>query len=122
AALPVVPLFVGHLRSVRLEPRQVLDRRAMDPPALEEPAPPEHGMGAAETDEPSREVEEPRGRPRGRPREPRELAVLAIGVVVAALGPPELVAPREHGHSLREEKGGEEVPLLPLAEGAHGEI
>ena len=48
------------------------------------------------------------------PVEPAELAVLAIGVVVAALRPADLVAHREHRHADREHRDREQV----LAPGA----
>src|SRR5262249_19254527 len=122
AALPVVPLLFGHLAPLRMKPGEVLDGRAVDAAALKETPAPEHGMIETEPDESSREVAQALARLRGGPGEPGELAVLAIGVVVAALTPPQLVAAREHGHALGEEEGGEEAPLPPLAERAHGGI
>src|SRR5215204_2222335 len=53
-----------------------------------------------------------------RPVVPAEIVVLAIGVVVAALGAADLIAAEEHWRALRQEEGGEKVPLLP---GAHGQ-
>src|SRR5687767_15171448 len=50
------------------------------------------------------------------PIHPRDLVVLAIGVVVAALRAPHLVAGEEHGHSLRKEQRRKEVAFLPLAQ------
>src|SRR5262249_61774323 len=50
------------------------------------------------------------------PVEPGELVVLAVGVVVAALRAPELVAAAEHRHALRQRQRRDEVALLPLAQ------
>ena len=51
------------------------------------------------------------------PVEPGQLVVLAVGVVVARLGAAELVAAADHGHAMREEQGGEQVPLLASPQG-----
>src|SRR6202011_5853638 len=48
---------------------------------------------------------------------PGDLVVLAPRVVVPALRAPELVAAGHHRRPLREQQGGEEVPLLATAEG-----
>ena len=45
--------------------------------------------------------------------------VLAVGVVVPALGATELVAAGEHRRALRQQQGREEVALLPRAELVH---
>src|SRR5262249_24247565 len=118
AALPVVPLLFGHLAPLRVKPGEVLDGGAVDAAALKEAPASEHGMIETESDESSREITQAFARLRRGPGEPRELAVLAIGVVVAALASPQLVAAREHRHALGEEEGGEEAPLPPLAAGA----
>ena len=47
------------------------------------------------------------------PVDPRQLVVLAVGVVVAALGAADLVAGQEHRHALRQQQRREEVALLP---------
>src|SRR5256885_4527452 len=44
-----------------------------------------------------------------RPVEPADLVVLTIGVVVAALSAPHLVAHEHHGHPRGEHRHGEEV-------------
>ena len=56
------------------------------------------------------------------PIDPRELVVLAVRVVVAALRSAELVAVADHRHSLREEKRRQEVAFLPLAQGIRRRI
>src|SRR5947209_3234567 len=50
------------------------------------------------------------------PVEPGNLVVLAVAVVVPALGSPDLVAPAQHRHALREEERGQEAPLLPITQ------
>ncbi len=47
------------------------------------------------------------------PVDPGDLVVLAVGVVVPLLGPPELVSAQEHRDPLGEEEGGDEVADLP---------
>ena len=54
------------------------------------------------------------GRSRSLPVDPGDLVVLAVGVVVALLGPAHLVAGEQHRDSLRQEQRREEVALLPL--------
>ena len=49
------------------------------------------------------------------PVEPARLVVLAVGVVIAVLGPADLVATEEHRHALGEEQGGEHVPFYAVA-------
>ncbi len=51
-----------------------------------------------------------------RPVEPADFVVLAIGVVVAVLGAPDLVAHQDHRRTQRQEGDGEEVLDLPIAE------
>ena len=53
------------------------------------------------------------------PVHPRQVVVLAVAVVVAPLGAPQLVARHQHGHPLGQEQGGQEVALLAAAEGEH---
>src|SRR5713101_6302509 len=53
---------------------------------------------------------------------PGDLVVLAIGVVVAVLAPTDLITAQDHGDTLGEKEGGEEVADLTLAEGLDGGI
>ena len=50
------------------------------------------------------------------PVDPRDLVVLAVGVVVALLGAAELVAVADHRHALAEQDRGEEVADLAVAQ------
>src|SRR5665647_3979805 len=56
------------------------------------------------------------------PVDPRELVVLAVDVVVAALGSTDLVAMGDHRDTLAEQKRGEEVALLLPAQGVDGGV
>src|SRR5258706_9245407 len=47
-----------------------------------------------------------------RPVEPRDLVVLAVGVVVAVLRPPNLIAATDHRYPDGEDQGRQKVPLL----------
>src|SRR5262249_22154091 len=47
---------------------------------------------------------------------PADLIVLAVGVVVPTLGPPELVAGQDHGSASGEQENRREVPHLPSAQ------
>ncbi len=112
----VLPLLLRHLLAVGAEPREILDLRALDPAALEEPAAMEHRLLGAQADQLADEVDLAQPRARDRPRVPGDLVVLAIGVVVAALRAADLVAAAQHRNALREQEGGEDVSHLPLAE------
>src|SRR5215207_2661110 len=52
-----------------------------------------------------------------RPVIPAEIIVLAVGVVVAALGTAHFIAAEQHRRALGKEEGGQKVPLLPGADG-----
>ncbi len=54
-----------------------------------------------------------------RPVDPGDLVVLAVAVVVAALGASQLVAVADHRHALRDEHRGDEVALLLCAQRQH---
>src|SRR5260370_181847 len=56
-------------------------------------------------------------RPDVLPVEPGNLVVLTIGIVVAALCPPDLIACQQHRHAERQKKGGQQVALLAVAQG-----
>src|SRR5262245_15755987 len=56
------------------------------------------------------------------PVEPRDLVVLAVRVVVAALGAADLVAAEQHRNPLREKQGREDVALLAGTESVHRRI
>ena len=51
-----------------------------------------------------------------RPVEPARFVVLAVGIVVAALGAPRFVPHDNHGYTQRQQRGGEEVLHLPVSQ------
>src|SRR5829696_3390026 len=52
-----------------------------------------------------------------RPVAPAEIVVLAVGVVVAALGAADFIAAEKHRRALGQEEGGQKVSLLPSTNG-----
>src|SRR5690606_4230761 len=97
------------------KPRDVLELRAPQAATLEEVAAPEDGVRLTQACQSAGELEQVPVAPTELPVHPADLVVLAVGVVVAPLRAPHLVAGAEHRHALREKEGGEEVPLLFLA-------
>ena len=87
AAVGPEPPDVGSARVLLLEPRQ--ERR-----------PPEDRVRSPQLDEPLREGMKRSGPVVEVPVEPADLVVLAVGVVVAALGAGELVAGHQHRHAV----------------------
>ena len=85
-------------------------------------------MIAAQPDQPPGEIQQHIGGTRraglagglarrgGWPVHPGDLAVLAVGVVIAPLGAAHLVARGQHRHPLGQQQRGQEVALLPLAQ------
>src|SRR6185503_6048251 len=74
----------------------------------------ERRLRPAEVDQLAREVEQQLLVSVEVPVDPRQLVVLAVGVVVAALRPAELVAVADHRHALRQQHRRQEVALLPF--------
>src|SRR5215472_14601121 len=56
------------------------------------------------------------------PVKPGDFGVLAIAVIVAALGAADLVATADHRNSLREQERRQEIVLLPLAKLEDGRV
>src|SRR5690606_15021517 len=92
----------------------VADVAAVDAPATEPTAAVEHRMLAAEAHQAADELEQLGVEVL--PIEPGELVVLAVGVVVAALGAAELVPAEQHRYAAGEHQRRQEVPLLALAQ------
>ena len=119
AGVAVGPGVLVHVVATGLEPGDVADRAlatVVGRPG-EEPAAAEDRVVAAQLDEPLRERDEVELVLVEVPVDPRDLVVLAVAVVVAALGAPELVAVQEHRHALREQEGREHVALLAQSQG-----
>ena len=87
-----VPVVIAHFGPVGLAPAQ-LDR-ASDGTVLDVAPPPQHGMVPPQCDEPSGEAKQLLVDPS--PVMPGDLVVLAVGVVVPALGAPGFVPAEEH--------------------------
>src|SRR3954463_14430447 len=79
-----LPILFRHLRAARREPADVADPAAVDRPALEPAAAAEHGMAMTHPDQAAGELQQIRVGVL--PVVPRDLAVLAVAVVVALLG------------------------------------
>ena len=73
----------------------------------------EHGVLAAQRDQPLRELEQRLLVDVEVPVDPGDGAVLAVGVVVAVLGAAELVAVQQHRDALAQHQDRQEVLLLP---------
>src|SRR5919205_2178314 len=73
-------------------------------------------MQTADAQETLREVEQRALLVAPRPVEPADLVVLAVGVVVPALRAAILVACDDHGRTLRQQHGREQVTALPTSQ------
>ena len=83
--------------------------------AVEEARAPQGRVGLAERDGLPDEVEQLAVALEQIPVHPRDLVVLAVGVVVALLGAAEFVAAQQHRHALRKEQRGHQVLLAAQA-------
>ena len=106
----IVPLVGGHLRPGAGEPRDVGQDVAVDGGAGEEPAALEDTVALTQLDEAAAELEQVLVRTL--PVHPRDLVVLRVPVVVAVLGPTELVARDDHRYALRHQQRREQVASL----------
>src|SRR6266850_1708275 len=104
------PVLVGHLFSIGAEPREIANIIAANRSSLKPSSPPEQWVLLVELDDLAGEFEL-----LGIyivPVQPRNLIVLAIGVVVAPLRPPEFVATEKHWDAQRQEKRRDKIALL----------
>ena len=97
-----------------------LTLRPVNRTPLEPAAPAEHGMAVTQPNQPAGELQQ--AGVRGRPVVPRNLVVLAVGVVVPSLRAADLVAPEQHRHPLRQEQRRQEIPRLARAQREHVRI
>src|SRR5262249_38805749 len=107
----LLPCLIVHLAAVRLEPGDVGDAAAVNRLPLEPAPAPERRMLPAKPDQTPGELEQILVRML--PVEPRGLVVLAVRVVVPALGARYLVAAQDHRNALRQQQRREEIPALP---------
>ncbi len=96
----ILPVPAGHLAPIRSEPPHVRQARFVHLLAAEEALPAKHRMLPAQTDQPAREIAHLLRPRRLEPIEPRDLVVLAPGVVVAALGTVDLIPAQQHRRAL----------------------
>src|SRR5579862_106288 len=119
-----------HLAPVGSEPRNVFERQRLGLNAAEEAGPPEDRMLASQLHKAANELDqlaagrvvqfemrrarkvERDRRIEGRPIEPADLVILAVRIVVSALGALKLVAREQHWNPLREQQRREKVALL----------
>src|ERR1035437_125902 len=118
----VLPVVLIHLGAVRGEPLDVSEGTlaAMGGVAGEEATSAEYGMLLAKRDHGAGEREQMSLVLGEFPVDPGKLVVLAVDVVVAALGSTDLVAVGDHRDTLAEQEGGQEVALLLPAQGVDG--
>ena len=83
---------------------------------MEETAASHDGVIAAQVDEVAGELQQLMVVLVQIPVDPRDLVVLAVRIVVAALGAPEFVTMGDHRHALGEHEGRQEVALLLVAQ------
>ncbi|MNC85935.1 hypothetical protein D3C83_15600 [compost metagenome] len=79
-------------------------------------------MPAAKPDQPPHEERQFFVDARQIPMHPAHFVVLAVRIVVAALGAPELVSREQHRHTLRQEQRRQHVVLLALAQRENGGV
>ena len=112
-AKPGAPILGSHLLAGGRQPGDVAGLIAgADGLALEETAPAEDGMVPPQLGDPAGELVQVGVRlPQG-PVHPGDLGVLAVDVVVAPLGAPDLVAVRDHRGALRDHQRAHDVAHL----------
>src|SRR6185312_171424 len=108
----VVPVLFSHLFAVGPEPGDVGHALAANRPAVEITPAPKNRVLLAKAEDPPRPRQQVTLHRPDVPMQPRDLVVLAVGVVIAFLGPPEFVAVQQHRHALRHHEGEQEVALL----------
>ena len=112
----VVPVVAGHLAPRRVQPGQVLRAAADRRPALEQVPLPQRGVLAPQPQRGLGDLVDVEPRVVGAPVDPGDLVVLAVGVVVAALGAAALVAGGDHRHAVGQAERRHQVRGLPPAQ------
>ena len=121
AANVAVPVVLRHLAASRVQPAHILDSGPRGQP-LEEGLAAKFRMPVPQARQPLHEGDEIRVPCAQSPVHPGNRIVLAVGVVVAELRPPELVPRLQHGNTLREEQGRQDVAHLTPAQCQHRRI
>src|SRR5262245_44668678 len=117
-----LPGLGGHLLARGVEPVDFLRLVAVQRLAMEKPPAMERRLLVVDRDEPAYERQQLLLVLIQFPIEPRDLVVLAVSVVVAALAVADFVARQEHRNSLRDNQRREKGPLLVLTQGANFRI
>jgi len=112
----VVPRRLIHLVTGRFQPGDVLDADLLIPLRGQEPGPIQDRQASAERCQPGHEVDQALALALQLPVQPAYLVVLAVSVVVAALGAAELVACQQHRRAAGQQQGRQHVLELPGAE------
>ncbi len=99
----VMPLLLGHLPAIGVEPEDVVHAGTMDRLPLEPFAPTQHRMFVAERHQLAHEFQQRRVFLWQIPVQPGDLVILTIGIIVPMLGTAHFVAGQQHGNALRQE-------------------
>ena len=115
----VLPIPKLHFAPIRPQPNDVFEPARPCRDSLVKPAAPKIGVVCAQQNCASYERAERFVLAAEIPIDPARLIVLAIGVVVAALGAAKLVAGRQHRDSQREQQRRDEIAFLAKAQGSY---
>ena len=118
--LPPVP--VDHLRPGRGEPGEVLEPLVVHRPTAEERVLAQHRRVAAQPQQLADQAEQGNLVRADVPVHPGDLVVLAVGVVVAVLGAPHLIARQQHRHAGGQQQGSQQVALQLATDGVDGRV
>src|SRR6185312_3676845 len=116
AGVAVLPTLLGHLGPGRIEPGDVADAELLVEIASQETAAAEDRVPVPKLGELFDEGDQRLAALADVPVDPADLVVLAIGVVVAALGAGKLVAGEQHRGALAEQQRRQDVPPLAVAQ------
>ncbi len=111
-AIGIVPLLDAHLVAIRSKPGHVLDADLFVVIAYQEAAATQDRVGLTQLDHAGDELEQRFAIFVQIPVDPANLAVLAVGIVVAVLSTRELIARHNHRRALCQQQGGEQVAHL----------
>src|SRR6185437_15981586 len=110
AGVAVLPTLLGHLGPGRIEPGDVADAELLVEIAGQVTAAAEYRVPMPKLGELFDEGDQRLAALADVPVDPADLVVLAISVVVAALGAGELVASEQHRRALAEQQRRQDVP------------
>ena len=122
AEIAVVPIAAAHLLAAGIQPAHVADAGFRIQLAGQIAAAAEDGVAVAQRGQFLDEFDQPLAAFADVPVEPAGGVVLVVGVVVAALGPAELVPRQQHGRALAQQQRGQHVADLPLPQGVDGRV